>query len=241
MRRQLGLGSLALPHDDRIRLLAQTVELGGAARRQAVLPLKPERHAEIHQLDDGQIKAGVLPHLREQLEEAFAGDGSLVEERYQRVGVPHAGAAPGCVEHDVVDARAKRVVSRRQQLARQVEIAHALLEIVHRPHRALAQFAGVRRIDRIGQPRHQLQQRRGRADKRVDPHRDGFGALADARRRGRLDGSALPAVGAPVIGVPGRGAAGAAAAADLPPGLGRIIVRSLSSGSRKGLSLMAAR
>ena len=39
---------------------------------------------------------------------------------------------------------------RRQQLARQSEIAHALLESVHRPHRALAQFAGVRRLTVLG-------------------------------------------------------------------------------------------
>ena len=120
---------------------------------------------------------------------------------------------------------------RAQQLHRHAGVARLLLEAAHRAHRALAQIAGVGLIEGIAQPGEQLQQRRRGGDQRIERRSPivfaAVGRRGGARRRHRGASSeprALPA----------------RAARRRPPGIGRMTVRSPSSGSENGLSLIAA-
>src|ERR1700730_2008128 len=143
MRRKIGLSRLTLAHDKRISLFAQPVELGGAPRREAILALEAERHAEIHQLNNRQELAGILAHLAEQVEETLATAHLLMKARDKRARGPGPRASPGRVQHHVVQAGAERIMRRAQQLDWQPKLPHALLEAAHRADRALKQIARV--------------------------------------------------------------------------------------------------
>src|SRR5215831_6814003 len=151
MRRKIGLGCLPLTHDKRIGLFTQPIELGGPTRREAVLALKAERHAQIHQLDNRQEAARVLAHLGEQVEETLAAAYLLMKGRDQRARGPHPRAAPGSVQHRIVEACAERIMPRPNLLDRDAEVASALFKMAHRAERALAQIARVRLIERVAQ------------------------------------------------------------------------------------------
>jgi len=188
VRRQPRFVGLPLADDQRVGLFAQPVQFRRAPGRQPVAALEPQRHAQIEQLQDSQKAAGVLADLLKQVEEPIAAAHFLVERRDQRARIPDAGAAPGRVEHDVVEARAQRIMRRAQQLDRHTRRARVLLEGAHRLDRALAQLPRIGLGHGVAQARHQLQQRRRRSDQRVDAHHQAFDILARCRldlRRGR--------------------------------------------------------
>ena len=183
-----GIGGLPLAHDDGVEVLAQPIEFAGSARRQAIAPLEAEAEAEIHQLQHRQERAGVLPELAEQIEEALAAAHLLVEGRDQRARRPGAAAAPGRVQHHVVEAGAQRVVRRAELIQRDAGVARCLLEGADLLDRALAQIAGIRLAVGVAQAAKQLQQRRGGLDQRVE-------AEADASPRLRPGSARRPRAG----------------------------------------------
>ena len=174
----------------------------------------------------------------EQVEEPLAAAHLLVEGRDQRARRPGALAAPGRVQHDVVEAGAKRIVRRAELLHRHAGCrAPPARTRAPRAPRARASSPGSGLRQRVAQPRQQLEQRRGgRGERRgADASNSpAHPATAAATRRKRPP---RPARSGTASG--GTARAGGAAAAS-PPGAGRMIVRSLSSGSANGLSLMIA-
>jgi len=63
---------------------------------------------------------------------------------------------------------------RRKLFERQSAVSDALLEHPHRADCALSEISWVGLIERVAQPRHQLQQWRRFGDERVDPDRHDF-------------------------------------------------------------------
>ena len=168
--------------DDGVEVLAQPIEFAGSARRQPVPALEAEAEAEIHQLQHRQERAGVLPQLAEQIEEALAAAHLLVEGRDQRARRPGAAAAPGRVQHHVVEAGAQRVVRGAELIHRHAGIARRLLEGADLLDRALAQIAGIGLAVGVAQAAKELQQRRGGLDQRVEAEADRFRAFGRDRR-----------------------------------------------------------
>ncbi len=232
MRRKCRIRRLPLSRDNGVEVLAQPLELGRAARRQTIAALEPEAQAKIHQLQRRQECAGVLAKLAEQVEEPLAAAHFLMEGGYQRAGRPGAAAAPWRVQHHVVQAGAQRVVSRPDLIHRHTAVARRLLEGANLLDGALAQLRRIRLAVGVAQAPEQLQQRCGCLDQRVGCRSWIFSAAsavmgaAGAVRRRRQAVS------------PNADCGGAAGAALRPPGTGRITVRSKSSGSENGLSLM---
>ena len=161
-----------------------------------------------------------------------------MEGRDQRTRGPTALTAPRRVQHDVVDAGAQRVMRRPQLLVRHAAVARGGLELAHLAHRALAQIVDIGRRQCGAQPPEQLQQGRGGDDQRIEAELDRFGTQPAHRR-----GSIADAVARCVAARGGRRCrqavtTGAPGAARRPPGAGRMTVRSESSGSAKGSSLI---
>src|SRR5262249_49935223 len=126
----------------------------------------------------------------EEVEETLAAAYLLMKGRDERARSPHAGAPPWRIQHRIVETCAQRIMRRPNLLDRNAEVASALFEMAHRAERALTQITGVRLIERVAQPREQLQQRRGDGDERAEARDDGFGIVRD-----RSDGIRCPRQG----------------------------------------------
>ena len=158
-----------------------------------------------------------------------------MEGRDQRALAPGSAAAPGRVQHDVVEAGAQCVVSRAKLFQRHALVARLLLENPDLANGSLIEVAGIRRACRIAQARHELEQRRGGDRKHVAADRH---VLRPLRRH---SGALRQAFACPMAaGRFAQRSAVRAAGVRRRPGVGRMTVRLSSSGSAKGLSLMLA-
>ena len=94
VRRQLALELAAALADAAIQAVAQLGERRAAAPQDAIAALEAERGAQIHQLDHLGVAAGVLLHLLQDAEEAFAAGDLVVEAAGEALRHPGAASCP---------------------------------------------------------------------------------------------------------------------------------------------------
>src|SRR5690606_42040059 len=87
----------------------ERIELRLAARLDPILALEAHREAEVHELEQIEVGAGLTHQVIEDLEKLLAAPAFAVEYVEQRAARPLALAAPRRVEHGLVDQRAERV------------------------------------------------------------------------------------------------------------------------------------
>jgi len=117
MRRQVALEFAAPLTQGAIDALAHAAVLGRAAAGDAQPALETERQADIHQLQDVGVLAGILMQLVQDFVEALAADHLVVEGADHAALRPRALAAPGRAENEIVDGGAEGVVRRPHELA----------------------------------------------------------------------------------------------------------------------------
>ena len=179
LRRQFPLELAAALADAAIQAVAQLGERRPAAPQDAIPALEAERGAQIHQLDHLGMATGILLHLLQDVEEAFAAGDLVVEAAGEAPRHPRAGAAPRRAEHQVVDRGTERVARRAQAVRVEPGRHGARLEFTHRLDHAAAELV------RIGRPAAAdaggcHQQRRRRGNQRVGTDRGHELRLLDA-------------------------------------------------------------
>ena len=117
LRRQFALELAAALADAAIQAVAQLGQRRTAAPHDAIPALEAERGAQIHQLDHLGMATGILLHLLQDAEEAFAAGDLVVEAAGEALRHPRAGAAPRRAEHQVVDRGTERVARGAQRCA----------------------------------------------------------------------------------------------------------------------------
>src|SRR5262252_8787304 len=94
--------------------------------------------------------------------------------RDQRASRPHPRAAPGSVQHRIVETCAQRIMCRPDLFDWDAEVASALFKLAHRAERPLAQITRVRLIERVAHPGEQLEQWCCGGDERAEARRGAF-------------------------------------------------------------------
>ncbi len=188
------------------------VELRAARGLNAVLPLQPHGHAQIHELEQIEIGRGLLQETVEDLEKLLAAPALIVKDVEQRLIRPDALAAPGRVQDGLVEQRAQGVARRDHGLRTLARRLRGRFEVLDLLRDLSEQPTGIGVVDRGAEARREPQQRRRGPRERI--HVGGVRALQGA---GRRRGAEVSAAGCCAASRRGRGRSRALPAAGRRP------------------------